>query len=95
MASIRQVLLDRARHHAVMAFIAAEQRPWERWEDDPAVAESLALVGDDSGALSRVVPIALNNFCRSPSPVNGLMCVYLIQALVVAELPRADAAPRN
>jgi hypothetical protein len=92
MASLRFVLADRARQRAVERLWSSTEPPWEQWRHDPAVEELLAVVRDEVGALSSGVPPALAEFRRTRDPAHGLACVYLVQALVTAELEQAKAA---
>jgi hypothetical protein len=93
-ASVRQVVAETAQRAAVekLLFVGAE-RPWQEWGRAPVVAELLTVAGEERDVLRRGVEPALMRFLRSRDPVEGLACVYLVQALVVAELEQAEAAP--
>lgn len=86
MASIRHAASDRARRAARARLITGTRRPWEVWRDDPAVAELLRIVGDQRDVLRSGVAPALHAFITTREPARGLACVYLVQALVAAEL---------
>jgi hypothetical protein len=90
-ASARQVVAEMTQRAAVGRLFEGADRPWEAWRREPPVAELVAVVGEERGVLRRGVEPALSRFLRSRDPVEGLACVYLVQALVVAELEQAEA----
>lgn len=89
MASIRHVASDRARRAAAARLVTHARRPWEDWREDPPVAELLRVVGGHPDVLRSGVAPALQIFLKTHDPARGLACVYLLQALVTAELEGA------
>lgn len=91
MASIRHAVADRARRAAIARLITHARRPWEDWQEDAPVAELLRIVGSHLDVLRSGIGPALSAFLQTRDPARGLACVYLVQALVTAELEEAKA----
>lgn len=91
MASIRHAVTDRARRAAMARLMTHGRRPWEDWRGDPVVAELLRIVGSHLDVLRSGIGPALQVFLQTREPARGVACVYLVQALVAAELEQAKA----
>lgn len=91
MVSIRHAATDRAHRAASARLITHARRPWEDWREDAPVADLLQIVGSHLNVLRSGIGPALAAFLNTRDPARGLACVYLVQALVAAELEAARA----
>lgn len=95
MASIRHATTDCAHRAAVDHLMTYARRPWEDWHQDAPIAELLQFAGGHLGALRTGIGSALAIFTQTRDPARGLSAVYLMQALVVAEMDTATNEPET
>lgn len=91
MASVRHAANDCARRAAVDHLTTQACPPWKDWREDPQIEELLQIVGSQLGVLRSGIAPALAAFLTTRDPARGLACVYLMQALVAAELAVVEA----
>lgn len=90
-ASIRTAIRDGAHGGAVAHLITNARGPWEDWREDPVISELLWMADSHLNVLRNSIAPALQVFVRTRDSARGLACVYLVQALVAAELEAAEA----
>lgn len=91
MASIRHAATDCARRAAIDRLTAKVRPPWKDWREDPRIGDLLQIVGSQLDVLRSGIAPALSAFLATRDPARGLTCVYLMQALVAAELAVVEA----